>query len=181
MLFLISIILNILFLLVGAWASVRHFHRKEREPTGASLLTLATVLGTAFNAWLTLRHPRPTDFEAVIAIALSLAALGVFWAAIRATRLGGLSLAFSERTPSTIVDAGIYRVVRHPFYSSYILYWLSWLPLSSFDPMSCVVAVGMIAAYTLAARKEEQLLSARIGQPYSALMQRTWRFVPGVH
>ncbi|WP_439543753.1 methyltransferase family protein [Hyphomicrobium sp.] len=177
----LAITLNLLFLALGAWASLKHFARKEREPRGASLLTVATVLGTALNAWLTLRHALPTEPESLLAISLVLIAFAVFAAAIRATRLGGLSLAFSERTPSAVIDTGIYRVIRHPFYTSYILYWLNWLPLSSFNPLSCVVAAVMITAYTFAARKEERLLTSRLGTPYSGLMQRTWRFLPGVH
>ncbi len=43
------------------------------------------------------------------------------------------------------------------------------------------MAAIMIVAYKLAAEKEERLLTARLGQPYSALAQRTWRFVPGVY
>jgi len=181
MLFTIAIALDAVFLALGAWASLKHFARNEREPRGASLLTAATVLGTALNAWLALRHPKPTDLEAALSIILVLAALAVFAAAIRATRLGGLSLAFSDATPGAVIESGIYGVIRHPFYTSYILYWLNWLPLSSFDPLSCVVAVAMIAAYTVAARKEERLLTARLGSPYTGLMQRTWRFLPGVH
>lgn len=181
MLFTLGIALNALFLGFGAWASLNHFARNEREPRGASLLTIATVLGTAFNAWLALRHSLPTDIEVALSMILVLAALAVFAAAVRATRLGGLSLAFSNLTPSAVIESGIYGVIRHPFYASYILYWLNWLPLSSFDPLSCVVAVAMIAAYTVAARKEERLLTSRLGTPYSGLMQRTWRFLPGVH
>ncbi|MBX9863445.1 MAG: isoprenylcysteine carboxylmethyltransferase family protein [Hyphomicrobium sp.] len=181
MLFTLAIALNGLFLALGAWASLRHFARTEREPRGASLLTAATVLGTALNVWLALRHPDPTPLEIAVSIALMLVALAVFAAAIRATRLGGLSLAFSDATPGAVVETGIYGVIRHPFYTSYILYWLNWLPLSAFDPLSCGVAVAMIAAYTAAARKEERLLTSRLGSPYAGLMQRTWRFLPGVH
>jgi protein-S-isoprenylcysteine O-methyltransferase Ste14 len=181
MIFTIAIALNGFFLALGAWASLKHFARTEREPRGASLLTAATVLGTALNVWLAFRHAKPTDIEAALAIVVMVVALAIFAAAIRATRLGGLSLAFSDATPGAVVESGIYGVIRHPFYASYILYWLNWLPLSSFDPLSCLVAVAMIAAYTVAARKEERLLTSRLGSSYAGLMQRTWRFLPGVH
>lgn len=181
MLVLLSFSMNILFVLFAGWASLRHFKRSEREPLGARLLTLATVAGTALNGWLALRHPWPGDLEAAIALLLTLAAFAVFFAAVRASRDGGLSLAFSDATPVAVVGHGIYSVVRHPFYSSYILYWLSWLPLSSFDPLSCLIAVGMISSYVVAARKEERLLSGRLGPSYGALVDRTWRFVPGVY
>lgn len=177
----LDLALNLIFLAAGAWASARHFARDEREPAGATLLTLATVVGTALNVWHTLRHPNTVRLDADLAIGISLAAFVVFFAAIRATRRRGLSLAFSDRTPGAVIHGGIYRVIRHPFYASYILYWLSWLPLTSLDPVACVMAAIMIVAYKLAAEKEERLLTARLGQPYSALARRTWRFMPGVH
>lgn len=181
MLVLVSFSLNLLFVLLVAWASLRHFRRSEREPLGARLLTLATAAGTAFNGWLALRHPRPSDLEAAIALLLTLAAFAVFVAAVKASRDGGFALAFSDATPGAVVDHGIYAVMRHPFYASYILYWLSWLPLSSLDPLSCLVAGGMIAAYSVAAHREERLLLQRLGERYAALMGRSWRFMPGVY
>lgn len=172
--------LNLAFLIAIAWASARHFVRSEREPRGATLLTVATVTGTGLNVWHAITHRNVSGLDADLAIAVSLAAFIVFFAAVSATRHGGLFLAFSDRTPNAVVTRGIYRVVRHPFYASYILYWTSWLPLTAFDPIACVIAAIMIAAYGLAARKEERLLTARFGGQYSALTQRTWRFMPGL-
>lgn len=177
----LGLVVNVLFLGAGAWASARHFVRDEREPHGATLLTIATIAGTGLNLWHVIAHRYDVGPDADLAIVLSLAAFILFFAAVRATRHGGLSLAFSDRTPDAVVDRGIYRVIRHPFYASYILYWLSWLPLTSFDPIAFVTAGVMIAAYKFAARKEEHLLTARLGQNYATFARRTWRFLPGVY
>ncbi|HEX2840966.1 isoprenylcysteine carboxylmethyltransferase family protein [Hyphomicrobium sp.] len=177
----IALVVNMLFLGVGAWASARHFARKEREPRGATLLTIATIAGTGLNVWHAIAHRYDVGLDADLAIAISLAAFILFFAAVRATQNGGLSLAFSDRTPDAVVDRGIYRIIRHPFYASYILYWLSWLPLTSFDPSAFVMAGVMVAAYKFAARKEERLLTARLGESYATFAQRTWRFLPGVY
>lgn len=181
MLVAIGLVVNMLFLGAGAWASARHFARDEPEPHGATLLTIATIAGTGLNLWHAIAHRYDVGLDADLAIIFSLAAFVLFFAAVRATRHGGLSLAFSDRTPDVLVDRGIYRVIRHPFYASYILYWLSWLPLTSFDPIAFVMAGIMIAAYKFAARKEEHLLTARHGQSYETFAQRTWRFLPGVY
>ncbi len=177
----IGLVVNVLFLGAGAWASARHFSRDEREPRGATLLTIATITGTGLNLWHAIAHRDDVGLDADLAIAISLAAFILFFAAVRATRHGGLSLAFSNQTPDAVVDRGIYRIIRHPFYASYILYWVSWLPLTSFDPLACLMAGLMIAAYKLAARKEERLLTQRLGRSYSGFAQRTWRFLPGVY
>jgi len=177
----IGLVINFLFLGAGAWASARHFARGEHEPRGATLLTLATIAGTGLNLWRATAHKDDVGLDPDVAIAISIAAFLLFFAAVLATRHRGLSLAFSDRTPDVIVDRGIYRFIQHPFYASYILFWLSWLPLTSFDPVACVVAGIMIAAYKFAAGKEERLLAKRLGRRYSAFAEKTWRFLPGVY
>lgn len=179
--FHVALFLNVLFVLTIAWASYGHFSRDEREPMGAKALALATAAGTLANVGLAYVDPRPGPLASAAAIVLSAVAFAVFFAAVHATRKGGLSLAFSERTPSAVIDSGIYGIVRHPFYTSYCLYWLSWVPLTNAAPLSVLIGGAMGAAYIVAARKEERLLTARLGQAYAALMRRTWRLVPGLH
>lgn len=176
-----ALFLNLLFVAAITWASYRHFERDGQEPRGASALSLATGLGTVVNVWLALAEPRAGAYISLTAIALTILALAFFLAAIHASRNGGLSLAFSECTPSAVVDNGVYRHIRHPFYASYCLYWLSWVLLTNAQPLAAAIAVAMIASYVIAARKEERLLSARHGEAYRSLMLRTWRLVPGLY
>lgn len=179
--FSLALCLKLLFVAVITWASYRHFARSEREPGGATALALATGVGTAVNVWLALAEPRPGPSGALIALSLTGLALVVFFAAVHATRNGGLFLAFSERTPPAIVDRGIYGIVRHPFYASYCLYWLAWVPLTAAHPVSIIIGAVMIAGYVAAVRKEERLLMLQQGTAYEALMRRTWRLLPGVY
>lgn len=81
-----------------------------------------------------------------------------------------------EKT-TQLVTTGLYRYIRHPFYSSLLfLAWgiackqLGWLP------------VGLASAATLAlyftARREEDENTAYFGPTYQEYMQRTKRFIP---
>ncbi len=173
--------LKLVFFAVMAWASYWHFQRRETEPKGATLLSLATVGGTVLNAWLSVQDPVVDSRLALIAAVMSALALTGFIAALLETRRSALSLAFSDRTPAAIVDSGIYGVVRHPFYAAYILYWTAWFVLTGFHFASGIILVGMAITYELAARKEERLLTARLGDDYARLMRRTRRFVPGIY
>lgn len=179
--FTLALTLNVAFFLAMVWSSYRHFQRVGREPTGASLLSMATVGGTVLNTWLALSLPTANTMALLIAVVLSATALMVFFAAIRETRAAAFSLAFSDTTPTAVVSSGVYGIVRHPFYSAYILYWLSWVALSGFHPAAALFCIGMIVAYVFAARKEERLLTTRLGDDYAKLIARTWRFIPGVH
>ncbi len=173
--------LKALFLALMVWASLRHFKRQEAEPKGATLLSIATISGTALNAWLALSGSVPASGLAWVAAVMSALALAGFVAALRETSRSALSLAFSERTPGSVVDTGIYGVIRHPFYAAYLLYWTSWFVLTGFHFASGLVLVGMAITYELAARKEERLLTARLGNDYRQLVERTRRFVPGIY
>lgn len=179
--FTLALTLNVAFFLAMVWSSYRHFQRVGSEPLGASLLSMATVCGMVVNTWLALSRPTAPTWVLLIAIGLSATALMVFFAAIRETRAAAFSLAFSDTTPGAVVSSGVYGVVRHPFYSAYILYWSSWVALSGFHPAAGLFCIGMIVAYVFAARKEEALLTTRMGEAYAKLIARTWRFIPGVH
>ncbi|PPC88317.1 MAG: hypothetical protein CTY31_03845 [Hyphomicrobium sp.] len=179
--FTLALTLNVAFFLAMVWSSYRHFQRVGREPLGASLLSMATVCGTVMDTWLALSLPTAPSWALLIAILLSVTALMVFFAAIRETRAAAFSLAFSDTTPGAVVSSGVYGVVRHPFYSAYILYWSSWVALTGIHPAAASFCIGMIVAYVFAARKEERLLMTRLDEEYANLITRTWRFIPGVH
>lgn len=83
------------------------------------------------------------------------------------------------RREHTLVTAGPYRVVCHPFYLSVALA----IAASSLTAASWLVLGSGAAALVLIAirtRKEEEFLIARFGDAYRTYMERTGRFVPMV-
>lgn len=81
--------------------------------------------------------------------------------------------------PEHLVTEGPYRVVRHPFYSSYILNMVGCVLAA---PHGATLAMLMLVAYRLngtAAREEARFLASEgFGQAYSAYVSRTGRFIP---
>jgi protein-S-isoprenylcysteine O-methyltransferase Ste14 len=75
-----------------------------------------------------------------------------------------------------IKTGGLYRVVRHPMYSGYLLTYSGYLAAY---PTLRNAALALLTGFAVdqRARAEERLLSAT--PAYAALLQRTpWRFVP---
>jgi protein-S-isoprenylcysteine O-methyltransferase Ste14 len=79
-----------------------------------------------------------------------------------------------------VVEAGPYRLVRHPSYLGGLLALVgfgmtmtNWLAM--FLPVCCLAA-----AYVYRIRVEEQALVRGLGPAYSEYMRRTWRLVPYV-
>ena len=94
-----------------------------------------------------------------LALALYLLGLALFSWAWVTTRTRPLPLAFSRSAPDYMLATGPYRLMRHPFYTSYTLTWIagclatgSWIVLGS--------TIWMVVLYALAARFEEALLLA---------------------
>ena len=84
------------------------------------------------------------------------------------------------RSDHRLVTTGVYRFVRHPMYSSFLLYGIAQsllLPNWVAGP-SCLVATAILIAGRL--RREESMMQERFGQAYSEYRRRTKRIVPGV-
>jgi protein-S-isoprenylcysteine O-methyltransferase Ste14 len=79
-----------------------------------------------------------------------------------------------------VVQRGAYRWVRHPSYTAAFLV-LSGMALALGNRLSlAVVMIAVVLSYSYRVRVEERALTAALGEPYRAYMQRTKRFIPKV-
>src|SRR4051812_11607227 len=104
-----------------AWAGKGHF-ASPKMPRGAAMVSIAVILCALANLVLTWWSPLPLP-AVTCGVALELLSLVLFWQAIRASREARLLFAFDVNLPHSIVRTGPYRIVRHPFYTSYIMFW----------------------------------------------------------
>lgn len=112
-----------------------------------------------------------------VLIALELAAFAfAWWARVHLGRLwsGMLTLRDGHR----VVDAGPYRLVRHPIYTGFIA--ASWaLAGLVAAPAALIGAAVLTVVMTVKARTEERLLRREIGrEDYDAYARRTPMLVP---
>lgn len=82
-----------------------------------------------------------------------------------------------EAGQGELVTEGIYRYIRHPQYTGFLLITLGMLCDWATLPMLIMWPV-MAVLYTRLAKKEEGDMIAEFGQPYVEYMQRTGRFLP---
>lgn len=141
------------FLMISA-ATKQHFV-SDKFPIGmyvisaVSLIGLFTFLAHAFVATLNLP-------VAVLGIIISSSALFVW--SIHHSRMKGLSLAFDDAIKiDGIITSGPWSYIRHPFYSSYILFWLA-CALGTMHPTSIVVLATLTFIYVYSAAQEERAL-----------------------
>ncbi len=168
-------------MLMALWFSVvarTHFSQgSPRRPILFALegLSLAICLGTiavvSFGS-------RVAPSRSIGALALACAAGILFSSALRATRQRKFGVVFGGSVPSTIVEHGPYRYIRHPLYTAYMLNWIGCVVLSA----SVLIGAGSITVailYILAARGEERdLLRSDLGPAYANYRDRTGLFLP---
>ncbi|MCL3883947.1 isoprenylcysteine carboxylmethyltransferase family protein [Marivita sp. GX14005] len=162
------------FLVISA-ATRQHFE-SETYPPGMyviSLLSLAGLFGflvPAFGGDLV--YPGA-------ALGLILCAFALFGWAVRHSRSKRLSLAFDGQTRiDAIITSGPWTYVRHPFYLSYILFWLA-CAAGSVDPVVITAFVTLTFIYCYSALQEERALQAgRHGSQYLEYRKKTGFLLP---
>lgn len=122
--------------------------------------------------------------SSVAGLALGVISLVVFWWSVLSYGGRAPNIASTVGVPDSINTSGPYRYVRHPFYCSYIVFWLSvpffligtvWVvaPLVAFLVMS-------ILYYVTAKREEDDLLSSVVGDEYRSYVKSTAMFIPAI-
>jgi protein-S-isoprenylcysteine O-methyltransferase Ste14 len=159
---------------------------KEQPPTDRLLLlgVLATgflglpvIAGLDVFRWHLLTQPSPAI--AVLGLALFASGWSVKNLALRANAFAVAVLRVQRERAHTVAAAGVYRIVRHPFYAAdpLILVGLGlWLG-SSAAALGAVVPVGLM---TIRLRLEERFLREEL-PGYTAYAERVrYRLIPGI-
>ena len=88
------------------------------------------------------------------------------------------SISLQIRNEHRLVTTGIYRLIRHPMYSSFFLFAVAQLMLlpNWFAGATGLVGVGMLYAFRI--RQEERMMIERFGAEYRDYMAHTARLIP---
>lgn len=115
-----------------------------------------------------------------IASSVVLACLVLFFYCSAIIRSNKLSIVFSADSPEFHISRGPYAVVRHPFYTSYILTYGA-LALVAQDILLTVLCLGMFITYYSAARYEEKkFLNSNLKSSYQKYQTQTGMFFPRI-
>lgn len=158
------------------WALRGHF-TSERMAPGARLTSLAVIVSAAIYLMLVFTIAQPA-WAQVTALVLEAASVWLFWGAIRASRAAQLRYAFDDTKPQTLVVEGPYRHVRHPFYTSYLIFWTGWT-IGCWSLWGLVPLAVLACLYVIAARHEEDLFAgSALSDAYAAYRRRAGLFWP---
>jgi protein-S-isoprenylcysteine O-methyltransferase Ste14 len=151
-----------------------------RKSSGSRLLTLVTVSVPIFAAidFYMLMATIVEGLAAVTALLVAVLSTVLFaWAGYNA-RQYDFSRVFGTHSSRRFVRSGPYQYVRHPFYTSYLLFW-SVFPIATGNMLSMFIFGAMLLVYNKAAVSEESHL-ASMYSGYQTYFTSTNRFFPYV-
>jgi protein-S-isoprenylcysteine O-methyltransferase Ste14 len=160
------------------WALRGHFV-SDRMSAGARTISVGAVLTCGIMTLLVWSQGQPLLAQ-VVGAALMASSLLLFWGAVRASRAARLRFAFDDGMPQQLVSSGPYQRIRHPFYASYLVFWLGWA-LAAWSLLALLPVAIMACLYTIAARHEEALLiRSPLGADYASYRAQAGLFWPRI-
>ncbi len=172
----IATVLSLAILQSFNWALRGHF-KSDKMPAGMKVIMIASVITGL--VYLTLMWTREQPPSAQIAgMAIELCAVVLFAAVVVATRRFRFRMAFDDSVPDELVTSGPYRYIRHPFYTSYLIFWTGFAVITcSWLSLPFLFLLGAI--YFWAARGEDLKFAATaMADQHSRYRQQAGMFWP---
>jgi len=159
------------------WAMRNFFAQPAGSNSGMKLIRVCGLGFAALHFAAILLTPI-TLSRALAAASCYLGALGLFWWAIRANSPRPLSAAFSPDSPEHLVEQGPYRLIRHPFYCSYLLTWTAGIVATGRLWLAPTVVVMLVIYLRAAMEEEEKFRLTSLANQYDDYKARTGLFLP---
>lgn len=159
-----------------SWGLRGHFRSTGPMAPGMKLTSALSLIGFI---WFVVRVFRQGESLAwPLAMVCFIASFWVFAWAVRTTRRARPALAFDDVKPDSLFREGPYRHVRHPFYLSYLIFWVG-TAVSTAGLLPWAVPFIMLAAYRRAALQEERNFeTSPLAEPYAQYRARAGMFLP---
>lgn len=170
------IVVSTINFLAFAWAVKRHF-ASSSVPMAMKFLSAFSVANFVLfvaSAWL---QP-PHGLAITASLLLNLLAFVQFTSAVSYSRSARLKLIFDANQPESVFRGGPFRYIRHPFYGSYIAFWIScaisspWLSIKAISAALCVTYIAS------AFREERSFRSSSVAQEYESYARDAGMFFP---
>jgi protein-S-isoprenylcysteine O-methyltransferase Ste14 len=160
------------------WGMLKFFSQPAGATTGMKVISICGAASALLHLAAIVLTPAIPASQALAGALVYLCALGLFWWAISTNSRRPLSAAFSPDSPEHLVERGPYRLIRHPFYCSYLLAWGAGIVATGRLWLIPTFAV-MLLIYLRAARLEEaKFTRSELAGRYARYRSRTGQLFP---
>jgi protein-S-isoprenylcysteine O-methyltransferase Ste14 len=145
------------------------------------LKAISILSALNFMIFMFFLFTRTTDpLAAVVGIGIQMSSAALFAWTIKSTFRRRLSVAYNPDIPEFILESGPFGLVRHPFYTSYLLFWFSFIIIQP-SLINGSMAFVIFGFYLNAARFEEaKFARSELASAYQHYSDRTGMFVPRI-
>jgi len=153
---------------------------KESANKGKIVLSILTVISKTIilTSCLYIEYAKVDNTFVFTGVALLILSSFIFWSSIFVNNENRLSAAFSSDTPQHIVNRGVYKYVRHPFYLSYLLTYLGGF-IGSQNLWAIIGFIIPLVIYWRATMyEEEKFMRSPLKKEYMDYKESTGRFLP---
>lgn len=173
------------------WWTVTFIGRRKGEDTVYNksqkmLVVISGIISVPFliyiPVWEYSHFQGPLPRDSVLSWAgLILFASGIIFQSIAMWQLKGFyTVRLGIQTEQKLVTSGLYRVVRHPGYLSYIIAIIGiGLSLSSILTLVFVIFIALFITWRI--KGEEEMLLKEFGNEYREYMKRTKKLIPFIY
>ncbi|NET56816.1 MAG: isoprenylcysteine carboxylmethyltransferase family protein [Symploca sp. SIO2E6] len=175
-----ALILLTICCLSFSWGSAVLFARPEGATKGFSLNFLLDSVLMIIQFIAIIKAENSNLIIGVIGLNIYIISLALFWWAVKTTKDKPLSLCYSQDLPSYIITTGPYKLIRNPFYTSYLLPMLAGVLVTDQLWLLITLVVMLIPLYKAACQEEAKFSDSSFAAEYKAYKERTGMFLPNL-
>jgi protein-S-isoprenylcysteine O-methyltransferase Ste14 len=163
------------------WA-LRCFFLKpcQKDNYGMTLIYIFGTIFTVIHLFSLIFFYHTNSVALIIGSILYVLSFGLFWWSIYATQEKPFTVAFSSDVPIYIKDEGPYKLVRHPFYTSYLLTWAAGAFAVQKLPIFISVLVMFGLYWCAACFEEKKFMASPLAAFYRDYKTRVGMFFPKI-
>lgn len=173
---ILVLIFSALNFLSFSWGVRGHFQMGNGMPFPMKVLSACSLV--FYGLFLaSLRSVHGDVWTQGGALFLFVSALALFWWTIATTRRNRPDVAHHDAAPHQLYCTGPYRIVRHPFYLAYLLFWIGTaLSVGAWQWLGAILFTVWYGS--LAYQEERRFIQSDLGGIYADYQKKSWMLFP---
>lgn len=162
------------------WAPLVLFAKPEGIPNSFRIMFFVDTVIMIIQAITIIITEKSNLIIGLIGLSIYIISLILFWWAVKTTQDRPLSICYSHDLPKYIITTGPYKLVRNPFYTSYMLPVLAGILVTNQLWLIITLVVMFVPFYQVARQEETKLLASSFAAEYKVYKKRTGMFFPNL-
>lgn len=179
-----------LFFLGTVWRVLRHGKLADREQDrqvqdrsgrAVGIVSLVGLIGVHWLALYEFSHSDGAGFSFVVGVAVVLVVVALVLSQSAIRTLGRFFDRLTIQAEHRLVTEGVYGLIRHPIYTSYILLFSGYCLLLGGVWSLGLLAVVCVIWFRSRIAREESMLFEQFGDAYEQYCAKTKRLIPYIY